>query len=142
MERDPYAQALLAQASGLAADGLDAVRVGTHMDERQLQEATAATVAIVSDLGLSATTASVLHNSNKLALRIAPCNTFARVAEARDRQGAAFEVELAQRLAATVAPVAALEPRVASHVHLRAGFVVTLWTSTKSKGKRERREVY
>jgi hypothetical protein len=96
-----------------------ALESARHMDQRQVRQATAAAVAIVSDLGVSATTASVLHNSNKLALRIAPCNTFARVAEARDRQWAAFEVGLAQRLAATVAPVAALEPRVASHVYLR-----------------------
>jgi Phosphotransferase enzyme family len=98
------------------------------MEERRVRDATAAAVAIASDLGLEATTASVLHASNKLALRIAPCDTFARVAEAPERELAAFEVDLAQRLAATEAPVAALEPRVASHVHVRDGFVVTLWT--------------
>ena len=41
---------------------------------------------------------------------------------------AEFEVELAQRLAETESPVAALEPRVEPRVYERDGFVVTLWT--------------
>ena len=41
---------------------------------------------------------------------------------------AQFEVELAQRLAETESPVAALEPRVEPRVYERDGFVVTLWT--------------
>ena len=43
-------------------------------------------------------------------------------------QVAQFEVELAQRLAETESPVAALEPRVEPRVYERDGFVVTLWT--------------
>jgi aminoglycoside phosphotransferase (APT) family kinase protein len=42
--------------------------------------------------------------------------------------GAAFEVEVARRLAETDSPVAALEPRVEPRVYTRDGFVVTLWT--------------
>ena len=41
---------------------------------------------------------------------------------------AQFEVELAQRLAETESPVAALEPRVEPRVYERDGFVITLWT--------------
>jgi len=41
---------------------------------------------------------------------------------------AEFEVELAQRLAETESPVAALEPRVEPRVYEHDGFVVTLWT--------------
>ena len=41
---------------------------------------------------------------------------------------APFEVELAQRLAKTASPVAALEPRVEPRGYERDGFEVTLWT--------------
>src|SRR4029078_7542169 len=41
---------------------------------------------------------------------------------------AQFEVELAQRLAKTGSPAAALDPRVEPGVYTRDGFAVTLWT--------------
>jgi hypothetical protein len=44
------------------------------------------------------------------------------------RQVAQFEVDLAQRLAKSGCPVAALEPRVDPRVYERDGFVITLWT--------------
>ena len=50
---------------------------------------------------------------------------------------AQFEVELAQRLAETESPVAALEPRVEPRVYERDGFVVTLWTYYESLTPRE-----
>ena len=71
--------------------------------------------------------AVVLQNSNKLALRLLPCNVFARVAHV-GQEVAQFEVDLAQRLAETDSPVAALEPRVEPRVYERDGFAVTLWT--------------
>jgi Ser/Thr protein kinase RdoA (MazF antagonist) len=43
-------------------------------------------------------------------------------------QVAQFEVQLAQRLAGSGCPVAALEPRVEPRVHECDGFEVTLWT--------------
>jgi Ser/Thr protein kinase RdoA (MazF antagonist) len=42
--------------------------------------------------------------------------------------GAAFEVEVARRLAETDSPVAELEPRAEPRVYVRDGFAVTLWT--------------
>jgi len=71
--------------------------------------------------------AIVLHDSNKLTLRLLPCDVLARVAPAA-HQVARFEVGLAQRLAESRCPVAALEPRVDPGVYERDGFVVTLWT--------------
>ena len=50
---------------------------------------------------------------------------------------AQFEVELAQRLAETESPVAALEPRVKPRAYERDGFVVTLWTYYPSLTPRE-----
>jgi hypothetical protein len=84
-------------------------------------------MSIASALGLAADNAVVLHNSNKLAVRLLPCDVFARVAP-ETQQMAGFEVELAQRLAEAGSPAAALEPRVPPRPYERDGFVVTLWT--------------
>jgi Phosphotransferase enzyme family len=80
--------------------------------------------------------AIVLHDSNRLALRLLPCDVLARVAPAA-HQAAQFEIELAQRLAETATPVAALEPRVEPGVYERDGFTVTLWTYYKPVTSRE-----
>jgi Ser/Thr protein kinase RdoA (MazF antagonist) len=72
--------------------------------------------------------AVVLHDSNRLAVRLLPCDVLARVAHVAHQAGAEFEVEVARRLAETDSPVAALEPRVDPRVYVRDGFVVTLWT--------------
>ncbi|OWJ65719.1 aminoglycoside phosphotransferase family protein [Inquilinus limosus] len=88
-------------------------------------------MSIASALGLTVDDAVVLQNSNKLALRLRPCDVLARVAP-RAHQVAQFEIELAQRLAETGSPVAALEPRAALRAYERDGFVVTLWTYYES----------
>jgi Ser/Thr protein kinase RdoA (MazF antagonist) len=80
--------------------------------------------------------AIILHDSNKLALRLLPCDVLARVAPVA-HQVAQFEVELAQRLSETESPVAALEPRVEPRVYERDGFVVTLWTYYEPLSPRE-----
>jgi hypothetical protein len=84
-------------------------------------------MSVASALDLIADDATVLHDSNKLTVRLLPCDVLARVAPAA-HQVARFEVELAQRLAETQSPVAALEPRAEPGVYERDGFVVTLWT--------------
>jgi Ser/Thr protein kinase RdoA (MazF antagonist) len=84
-------------------------------------------MSTASALGLTVDDAVVLQNSNKLAVRLLPCDVLARVAPLA-RQVAQFEVELAQQLAETESPVAALEPRVEPRAYEREGFVVTLWT--------------
>jgi hypothetical protein len=97
------------------------------MKASEVQRASAAATSIATALDLPVDDAIVLQNSNKLALRLLPCDVFARVAHG-GREPAQFEVDLAQRLAATESPVAALEPRVEPRVHERDGFAVTLWT--------------
>jgi hypothetical protein len=89
--------------------------------------AVAAAMSIASSLGLAADDAVVLQDSNKLTLRLLPGDVLARVAPVAD-QVAQFEIELAQRLAGSGSPVAALEPRVEPRVYERDGFAVTLWT--------------
>lgn len=84
-------------------------------------------MSTASALDLAVDDAIVLQNSNKLAVRLIPCDVFARIAHA-GREVARFEVELAERLAEERSPVAALEPRVAPRPYERDGFVITLWT--------------
>jgi Phosphotransferase enzyme family len=93
----------------------------------EIPRAVAAAMSIASSLGLAADDAVVLQNSNKLALRLTPCDVLARVAHV-EHQVAQFEIEIAQRLVGSGSPVGALEPRVEPRVYERDGFVVTLWT--------------
>jgi hypothetical protein len=89
--------------------------------------AIAAATSVAASLGLPASDAIVVHNSNRLALRLTPCDVLARVA-VQGHAAAQFEVELAQRLAEVGCPVGALEPRAGPLVYARDGFKVTLWT--------------
>ena len=97
------------------------------MQASEVPRAVAAAVSIASSLALAVDDAVVLHDSNKLTLRLLPCDVLARVAPVA-HQVAQFEIDLAQRLAGSGSPVAALDPRVEPRVHVRDGFVVTLWT--------------
>jgi len=97
------------------------------MQPPEIQRALAAAMATGLALDLTVDDAVVLHNSNRLAVRLLPCDVLARVAPTA-HQAAHFEVEMAQRLAETESPVAALEPRVEPRAYERDGFVVTLWT--------------
>jgi len=62
----------------------------------EVSRAVAAALSIASGLGLAADEAVVLHNSNKLAVRLLPCDVLARIA-VQGREVARFEVALAQR---------------------------------------------
>ncbi|MCX4661569.1 phosphotransferase [Streptomyces uncialis] len=97
------------------------------MEITDVTRAIAAATSVATLLDLPADDAIVLHNSNKLALRLTPCDVFARVAPV-GREVAQFEVELAQRLTEIGCPVCPLEPRADPRVYTRDGFAVTLWT--------------
>jgi thiamine kinase-like enzyme len=106
------------------------------MQASEASRAMAAAMSIASSLDLTVDDAIVLHDSNKLTLRLLPCDVLARVAPVA-HQVSQFEVELAQRLAESGCPVAALEPRVDPRVYKRDGFVVTLWTYYEPATPRE-----
>src|SRR4051795_11281552 len=97
------------------------------MQASEVPRAMAAAMAIASALDLTVDDAIVLHDSNKLTLRLLPCDVLARVAPGA-HQVAQFEIDLAQRLAESGSPVAALEPRVEPRVYEHDAFVITLWT--------------
>jgi uncharacterized protein (DUF2384 family) len=67
------------------------------MQGSAVPRAVAAAKSTASSLGLRADEASVLHDSNKLTLRLLPCDVLARVAPVA-HQVAQFELELAQQL--------------------------------------------
>jgi aminoglycoside phosphotransferase (APT) family kinase protein len=96
------------------------------VDLPDLTRAVDAATTIAVSLGLRVDDATVLHSSNKLAVRLEPCGVVARVAPI-GQEVAQMEVDLARRLADLGAPVAALDPRVEPVVHTRDGFAVTLW---------------
>jgi len=97
------------------------------VDSEGVDRAMTAVKSLAADLGLATDQITVLHNSNKLALRLSPCDVFARVARV-GREVAAFEIDIAQQLAQVGAPAVALDPRVDALAYRRDGFVVTWWT--------------
>ena len=106
------------------------------MQGSEVPRAVAAAKSTASSLGLPADEAIVLHDSNKLTLRLLPCDVLARVAPVA-HQVAQFELELAQQLLESGCPVAAPESRVQPRVYQRDGFVVTLWTYYEPATPRE-----
>jgi len=97
------------------------------MKASDIECAIAAATSIASGLGLAADDAIVIHSSNRVALRVTPCDVLARVAPP-GHDAAPFEVELGLLLAEAGCPVGLLEPRVKPVVHRRDGLAVTLWT--------------
>jgi Phosphotransferase enzyme family len=114
----------------LVADSL------TDVEPPQATHAVAVATAIAASVDLSVDGVTVLHNSNKLALRLLPCDVMARVAPVA-HQDAEFEIALAQRLAGAASPVAALDPRFEPRPYERDGFVVTWWTYYEPGPQRE-----
>ena len=107
------------------------------MKASDVPRAVAAGMATGSALDLRVDDAVVIHDSNRLAVRLVPCDILARVAPGAHHAGAAFEVEVAQKLAETESPVAELEPRAEPRVYVRDGFAVTLWTYYESVPPRD-----
>ena len=89
--------------------------------------AIAAAISVATSLDLRAEDAIVLHHSNRLTLRLTPCDIVARVAPV-EHGAAPLEVELAQRLANAGCPVGRVAPQADPLVYRRDGFGVTLWT--------------
>ena len=90
-------------------------------------------MATASAVGLAVDNAVVLNDSNRLVVRLMPCDVVARVVPLGYRVfaaalGAEREVQVLRRLADFDAPLAALEPRVEPRVSVRDGFEIELLT--------------
>jgi aminoglycoside phosphotransferase (APT) family kinase protein len=88
--------------------------------------------ATVAALGLDVEDAVVVHNSDRIAVRLLPCDVLARVAPTQWRVGMEYEAEVARRLTETRSPIGELDPRVELGVYMRDGFSITLWTYYES----------
>ncbi|MDX2970439.1 phosphotransferase family protein [Kribbella solani] len=97
------------------------------MEATDVRRAVVAARSTASDLGLAVDDAIVLSDSNRLVIRLMPCDTVARVTPTTHFASAEQEVELVRRLARTGSPVAPLEPRVEPRVFVRDGFKIALW---------------
>lgn len=102
------------------------------MQAAERRRAVAAAMAVASAAGLAAADAVVLNDSNRLVVRLTPCDTVARVTPlthlAGHHMSAEREVELAKRLAHAGSPVAVLDARVEPRVFAHDGFQISMWT--------------
>jgi hypothetical protein len=98
------------------------------MEPSKVRRAVEAGWSTASALGLQVDDAVVVHNSNRIAVRLTPCDVLARVAPLARQNHDDLELEFARRLTETGSPVAGPEPRVEPRVYVRDGFAVTLWT--------------
>ncbi|MFJ2259708.1 phosphotransferase [Streptomyces sp. NPDC087844] len=98
------------------------------MEPIELRRAITAGRATASGLGLRVDEVIVVHNSDRVALRLLPCDVLARVAPLGHLADSEFEVQVAHRLVAVDAPVAELDPRVEPRVQVRDDFAISLWT--------------
>lgn len=100
----------------------------TRPDSRS-RRAVDAAVATASGLGLDVDDAVVLSDSNRMVVRLRPCDTVVRVSPVSHFASAEQEAELARRLGAAGGPIAPLDPRVEPKVHRNDGFQLTFWQS-------------
>lgn len=105
----------------------------SHDDHRAVvRQAVAAATATASTLGLPVDDAVVLNDSNRLVVRLTPCDTVARVTPLTHHAGHQAsperEVDVVNQLARTDSAVATLDARVAPRIYVRDGFTITLWT--------------
>lgn len=97
------------------------------MEATEARRAVAAAMSTASELDLAVDDAIVLSDSNRLVIRLTPCDTVAGVTPMTHFASAEQEVELVRRLAQTDSPVAPLEPRVEPRVFVHDGFKIALW---------------
>lgn len=105
------------------------------MEPSQARRAVAAAQSAARRLGLQANDSAIIYNSDRIAVRLIPCDTLARVAPQVWRDEFGFEAEVARRLAETGSPVGALEPLAGSRVYVEDGFALTLWRYYEPMGE-------
>ncbi|MDT0404371.1 phosphotransferase [Streptomyces edwardsiae] len=98
------------------------------MEPPELRRAVEAARSTAAELGLETDDVTVIHNSDRVVLRLLPCDVLLRAAPPGHLADSEFEVEVARTLATTDAPVAELDPRVTPKVHVRDTFALSFWT--------------
>lgn len=97
------------------------------MEVAEVQRAVEAGRSVASALGLRVAGAIVVHNSNRVVVRLTPCDVLVRIGPPASDGADDLEVEVARRLAETGSPVAELAAGVEPRVYVHGGFAVTLW---------------
>ena len=105
------------------------------MEPSQVRRAVEAARSTARELGLQVNDTVVIHNSDRIAVRLIPCDVLARIAPQAWEDGFQFEAEVARRLAETDSPVGELEPRAEPRVYMRDTFILTLWTYYEQVGE-------
>lgn len=104
------------------------VRETRPVEVTERRRAVGAAVSLAGSLGLTADDAVILHDSNRIVIRVLPCDIVARVSPI-GWYSPVREVELARLLATeTDAPIAGLDPRVDPVIFERDDFEIGLWT--------------
>lgn len=98
--------------------------------------ALAAAIEAAQAAGLDAATGDVLQDSNRLVLRLLPCDVVARVAPA-GHETMQLELDVARKLLHVGAPVAGPDQRVPPVVHTAADHLVTFWRHHEPVAPRE-----
>src|SRR3954451_18148529 len=111
------------------------------MQASEVRRAVAAAMATACGLGLHVDDAAVIHNSDRIAVRLIPCDVLARAAPSSGHEGMRFEAEVARRLAEVESPMGELDPRVEHRLYIRDAFVITLWTYYNPVGTDRTRRV-
>lgn len=98
------------------------------MRAADVQRAVAAATSVAAARDMAIDDAVVLSDSNRLVVRLMPCNVVARVAPASHFASSELEVALVSQLAKTGSPVAGLDVRFEPSVVVRDGFEIAMWT--------------
>ncbi len=98
------------------------------MEAAAARRAVAAAISTIASFDVRVDDAVILNDSNRLVVRLMPCDIVVRVTPLTHFASAELEVELVHRLTQTGSPVAALEARVEPRVFVRDGFKITMWT--------------
>lgn len=104
------------------------------MEPSQVRHAVVAARSTARELGLQVNDAVVVHNSDRIAVRLIPCDVLARIGPQAWEDGFQFEAEVARRLTEINSPVGELEPRAGPRVYVRDAFALTLWTYYEQAG--------
>ena len=103
------------------------------MEAKVAERAVNAAISIAESFGLAVDDAIVLSDSNRLVVRLLPCDVVARIVPAGYRVfasavGAEREAQVLRHVAAADGPIAALDPRVEPRVFVRDGFEIGMLT--------------
>lgn len=105
------------------------------MEASHVRRAIEVAQSTASELGLHANDAQIIHNSDRLVVRLMPCDVLVRIAPQTWQEGFQFEAEVARRLAQTDSPIGELEPRAQPRVYVRDSFALTFWVYYEQVGE-------